>query len=107
MAVIFQSFFMKTEFEELYKVLIPNLNECGNCGITKCCIYKKFDASCILCRHDRCKACVKFINSTELLYERSTKEQWDYICNFIHIFFAFTGLPEIVLKTLANRYILQ
>ena len=33
---------MKKEFEEFYRVLIPNLNECGNCGVTKCFYCTKF-----------------------------------------------------------------
>ena len=30
------------------------------------------------------KSCVKFFNSIEFFYQNSTKEQWDYICNFLH-----------------------
>lgn len=75
---------MKFEFEVLCKVLIPILNKCGNCGRTKCFNCKRFDESCVICRSDRCEACVKFLNSIDYFYEHTTLEQWNYICNFIH-----------------------
>ena len=60
MAKIFHSYFMQREFEQLYRVLLPSLNECGACGITKCYVCKKFDVSCSPCFFRRCVECVKF-----------------------------------------------
>ena len=87
MAQIFQSFFMKKEFEDLYRVLIPNLNKCGNCGSTKCFQCKVFDYSCVECQHFRCKNCVKFMHSVKFFYENAKDEEWDYIFNFLHDLF--------------------
>ena len=33
MAVIFQSYFLQKEFQDLYRVLLVELNDCGACGI--------------------------------------------------------------------------
>ena len=33
MAVIFQSYFLQKEFQDLYRVLLGELNDCGACGI--------------------------------------------------------------------------
>ena len=27
---------MEAEFQHLYRVLLPSLNQCGACGVTKC-----------------------------------------------------------------------
>ena len=87
MAQIFQSFFMKKEFEDLYRVLIPNLNKCGNCGFTKCFRCNHFDDSCDLCKQYRCEHCAKFINSIKFFYESAKDKEWDYIFNFLHNLF--------------------
>ena len=87
MAQIFQSFFMKKEFEDRYRVLIPNLNKYGNCGSTKCFQCKVFDYSCVECQHFRCKNCVKFMHSVKFFYENAKGEEWDYIFNFLHDLF--------------------
>ena len=87
MAQIFGSYFMQSEFKNLYQTLLPNLNECGNCRITKCYFCVKFDASCQSCRIQRCKNCIKFFNAIEFFYGQATKKQWDYICNFLHDLF--------------------
>ena len=87
MAQIFQSFFMKKEFEDLYKLLIPNLNKCGNCRSTKCFWCNVFDYFCVECQHFRCKDCVKFINSIKFFYENAKDEEWNCICNFLHDLF--------------------
>lgn len=75
---------MKKEFEEFYRVLIPNLNRCNNCQILKCFYCMKFNSSCSLCRHERCKHYVKYNNSINFFYEHCTEMQWSYICNFVH-----------------------
>ena len=84
MAQFFNSYFMQSEFTNLYRELIPKLNNCNACGITKCSLCEKFGITCYGCRFQRCKSCVKFFNSIEFFYQNSTKEQWDYICNFLH-----------------------
>ena len=33
MAVIFQNYFLQKEFQDLYRVLLVELNDCGACGI--------------------------------------------------------------------------
>ena len=104
MAQIFQSFFMKKEFEDLYRVLIPNLNKCGNCGSTKCFQCKVFNYPCVECQHFRCKNCIKFIHSVKSFYENAKDEEWDYIFNFLHDIFRvsditstnFTGIWESI-----------
>ena len=75
---------MEKEFENLYKVLIPNVNKCGNCGSTKCFRCNLFDDSCIECQHFRCKDCVKFINSIKFFYKNAKGEEWNYVCNFLY-----------------------
>ena len=87
MAVIFQNYFLQKEFQDLYRVLLVELNDCGACGIEKCFYCNKFDASCVSCRNDRCKACIKFFNSINFFYINSSEEQWDYICNFLYDIF--------------------
>ena len=87
MAKIFHSYFIQSEFTNLYRQLIPNLNKCNACGITKCSLCKKFDITCYGYRFQRCKACVKLFNSIKFFYQNTTKEKWNYICNFLHDFF--------------------
>ena len=66
---------MKKEFEEFCRVLLPNLNECGNCGIIKCFYCTKFTVSCSLCSNERCKNCTKYNNAIEFFYEHCTEAQ--------------------------------
>ena len=87
MAKIFHSYFMQREFEQLYRVLLPSLNECGACGITKCYVCKKFDVSCSPCLFRRCVECVKFFNTLNFFFKNSSRDQWNYICNFLHNLF--------------------
>ena len=104
MAQIFQSSFMKKKFKDLYRVLIPNLNKCGNCESTKCFQCKVSDYSCVECRHLRCKNCVKFMHSIKFFYENAKDEEWDYIFNFLHNLFrvdditrtSFTNIRESI-----------
>ena len=84
MAQIFGSYFLQSEFKRLYQTLLLNLNKCGSCGIIKCFYCKKFEISCASCRTDRCKNCAKFFYTIEFFYEHTTKDQWDYLCNFSH-----------------------
>ena len=87
MAKIFHSYFMQREFEQLYRVLLPSLNECGACGITKCYVCKKFDVSCSPCLFRRCVECVNFFNTLNFFFKNSSRDQWNYICNFLHNLF--------------------
>ena len=87
MAKIFHSYFMQREFEQLYRVLLPSLNECGACGITKCYVCKKFDVSCSPCLFRRCVDCVNFFNTLNFFFKNSSRDQWNYICNFLHNLF--------------------
>ena len=87
MAKIFNSYFMQKEFEQLYRVLLPSLNECGACGIVKCYLCKKFDVTCSPCKFRRCAPCVKFFNTLNFFYKNSSREQWNYVCNFLHDLF--------------------
>ena len=87
MAKIFHSYFMQREFEQLYRVLLPPLNECGACGITKCYVCKRFDVSCLPCLFRRCVECVKFFNTLNFFFKNSSRDQWNYICNFLHNLF--------------------
>ena len=87
MAKIFHSYFMQREFEQLYRVLLPSLNECGACGITKCYVCKKFDVSCSPCLFRRCVECVNFFNTLNFFFKNSSRAQWNYICNFLHNLF--------------------
>ena len=66
MAKFFKSYFTQSEFKKLYKKLLPELDSCSNCGIV-----------------DTCKACKNFINSHKFFYLNTTKDQWDYVCNFL------------------------
>ena len=83
MAKIFNSHFMQKEFEQLYRALLPCLNECGACGIVKCYLCKKFDVTCSLCKFRRCVPCVKFFNTLNFFYKNLIREQWNYVCNYM------------------------
>ena len=89
---------MEKEFENLYRVLIPNLNKCGNCGPTKCFRCNLFDYSCVECQHFRCKDCVKFINSIKFFYENAKEEEWNYICSFLHDLFRVDDITRTNFK---------
>ena len=87
MAKIFNSYFVQKEFEQLYRVLLPSLNECGACGIVKCYLCKKFNVTCSPCKFKRCILCVKFFNTLSFFCKNSSREQWNYVCNFLHDLF--------------------
>ena len=87
MAKIFSSYFMQAEFQHLYQVLLPSLNHCGACGVTRCFFCAKFDISCASCKFRRWIACVKFYNTLNLFFKNSTRDQWNYIRNFLHDIF--------------------
>ena len=86
MVEIFNCSILKLQFELLYKELIPNLNICGNCGIRRCAECNRFNNFCHLCKMARCEHCFRFLNCVEYLYNRTTLDEWNYICNFIHNF---------------------
>ena len=85
-AKIFETEFLRKEFEELYQKTIPSLNECGNCGILKCHHCFNFNMNCSSCRLWRCKNCQMFKNSKWLFFGKCTIEQQNYIVNFLHDF---------------------
>ena len=90
---------MQKEFEQLYRVLLPSLNECGACGIVKCYLCKKFDVTCSPCKFRRCVPCIKFFNTLNFFYKNSNREQWNYVCNFLHDLFSCTIELKNSLKT--------
>ena len=102
MVQIFQSSFVREKFEDLYRVLLPDLNKCGNCGFTKCFRCNHFDHSCDLCKQYRCEHCVKFINSIKFFYENAKDEEWDYFFNFLHDLFESVKPLELTLQTFVN-----
>ena len=84
MAKIFNSYFMQSEFTNLYRKLIPNLNKCNACRIEKC------------------KFCFKFFNSILFYYYNATKEPWDYICNFLHDFLRLHWVTKQTFKDVSK-----
>ena len=100
MAVIFNSSILKNEFEDLYRKIIPKLNDCNNCGILKCTYCSRFTVSCSLCRKSRCKNCVSFKKIVDLLFEKCSKDQWDYVCNFLHDLFRISWFTTCCFKDL-------
>lgn len=87
MAKIFQTEFLKKEFEEFYRVIIPNLNNCDSCGILKWRYCFIFQYDCRMCQIMRCKNFQLLKNYKDLLFEKCSVEQWQYIVNFIHDLF--------------------
>ena len=102
MAEIFKSAMMKKGFEQLYQVLIPNLNVCDNCGILKCFYCNKFIASCSLCSAERCKNCVKYNNAVDFFYNQCSAEQWNYICNFLYDLFHISWIRRWYFKDISR-----
>ena len=98
MAVIFNSSILRNEFEDLYRKIIPKLNDCNNCGILKCTYGSRFTVSCSLCRKGRCKNCVSFKKIVDLLFEKCSKDQWDYVCNFLHDLFRISWFTTCCFK---------
>ena len=94
MAKIFQSYFMQTEFQDLYRVLLVALNNCQACGVIKCFYCTKFDVGCDCCRDRRCKLCVKFFNSLNFFCTNSTAEQWSYLRNFLFDLFCLHSITR-------------
>ena len=84
---MFNNGYLEKEFKELYQVIIPNLNQCNNCNKLKCNSCFNFRSECTFCRISRCKNCQLFKNSKDLLFEKCTQEQWDYVINFIYDLF--------------------
>ena len=102
MAQIFESVFMKKEFDHFYQVLILNLSQCDNCGVLKCFYCNKFTASCFLCRTERCKNCFKFNNTAAFFYEHCSEEQWSYICNFLYDLFHISRISRWYFKDISR-----
>ena len=84
MSQLFKSKILEEELKELYQVIIPSLNKCNNCDILKCRYCFLFRYDCTVCRIVRCKNCQLFKNAKDLLFEKCSIEQWNYIANFIH-----------------------
>ena len=84
---MFNNGYLEKEFKGLYQVIIPNLNQWNNCNKLKCnsCFYFWFE--CTFCRISRCKNCPLFKNNKDLLFEKCTQEQWDYVINLIYDLF--------------------
>ena len=101
-AKIVQSSVFKNEFDHFYQILIPSLNSCGNCGVLKCFYCSKFTVSCSLCRNERCKNCFQFKNATDFFYEHCSKEQWNYICNFLHDLFDASWISRWYFKDITR-----
>ena len=83
MAKTFQTEFLWKEFKEFYRIIIPNLNNCDSCGISKCRYCFIFQYDCRMCQIMRCKNCQLFKNYKDLLFKKCSVEQWQYIVNFI------------------------
>lgn len=88
---------MQSESKNLHQQLIPNLNKCDACGITQCSLCEKYDFF-YGCRYQRCKPCMKFFNSIEFFYQNATRDQWNYICNFLHDFFRLHCITKQTFK---------
>ena len=67
MAQFFKSYFTQSEFKRFYKTLLPELDTCSNCGMVQ-----------------TCKTCRNFINTLKFFDLYTTKDQWDYLCNFLY-----------------------
>ena len=87
MSQIFQTKFLEQEFKEFYQVIIPNLNQCNSCGILNCRYCFLFQYNCNMCRIMRCKNCQLFKNTKDLMFEKCSINQWNYVVNFIHDLF--------------------
>ena len=88
---------MKKEFNDLIHVVIPSLNECGNCGVEKCVYCHKFSYNCNMCCSAKCKNCFMFKSSKEFLMKNSDKQGQEYLANFLNDFFK-------VSKTTVNSF---
>ena len=102
MAEIFNSPLVKKEFEKFYQEIIPNLNDCNNCGITQCLFCNKFKWTCCMCRSDSCKNCIAHKNSVDLFYEKCNQEEWNYICNILYDFFSVSWISRWYFKDISK-----
>ena len=91
MAIIFKTSSLRKEFEELCQKIIPELNDCNNCGILKCVFCSKFTVSCSICRKDRCKNCVLFQNTVIYYSKNVVKNNGIMFATFYMIFLEFLG----------------
>ena len=91
MAKIFKTKELENEFNQFIYKIIPSLNECGNCGILKCCDCFKFSINCGRCRLWKCKNCEMFKITKDLLFEKCSNQQWKYIVNFVHDLFKLSN----------------
>lgn len=83
MSQIFDSEIIKKEFEEFYRVVIPNLNNCKSCGILKCSKCFVFQYNRVMCCIFRCKNFQLFKTSRDFLFQKTSIEQYNYIVNFV------------------------
>ena len=72
------------EFEDLYEVIIPALNEWNNCNVLSC--------TCFVCKRRGCKNCERFRKSKWTLLKKCNARQWDYVINFSNDFFKVSDL---------------
>lgn len=83
MAGIFKSKELEKEFKELISEITPSLNDCKNCNILKCHYCTKFSPCCSICRAARCKKCVRYNTSKQILFDNAKMETWEYMANFL------------------------
>ena len=82
----------KKKFDDLIHVIIPSLNECGNCGVEKCVYCTKFVVICNMCRSSRCSKCAAFKNAKKILMEKCNKQTQEYLANFLNDFFRISDI---------------
>ena len=110
MSQIFDSEIIKKEFEEFYQVIIPNLNNCNGYGILKCSKCFVFQYDCVMCCIFRCKNCQLFKTSRDILFQKTSIEQYNYIVNFVrdlyHVSEHSIMRYIILLKVFKNVFVL-
>ena len=82
----------KKEFDDLIHVIIPSLNECGNCGVEKCVYCTKFVVTCNTCHSSRYSKCAAFKNAKKILMEKCNKQTQEYLANFLNDFFRISDI---------------
>ena len=80
---IFKSDILKKEFKDLVENILPSLNECANCRIFCYQYCSKFSINCAFCRKARCKNCMVYEQSKELLLNTGGEISKGYVANFL------------------------
>ena len=89
---------LKKEYENLYKNILPSLTECGNCDLFKCQYCSKFSINCNLCIARRCKKCINFSKSKEILLNCGDFQIERYVRNFLVDYFNMNDLTKECFK---------